>query len=113
MIEYRISFRFFSNTENDIPENNIFRIRLELARILERCGFGTFRHIEDGRFVNAHATPGIDVYDSVVKELQVSYYFIYPIEHGDDHALVERELPALRQLASELDVSFIYTSCII
>ena len=56
-----------------LNNNEIFVLRRELARLMERCGFGGVVNLEEERFANTEVTPVDDAYFNDTQELAICY----------------------------------------
>ena len=74
----------FEAPEGQTIDNGLsFRIRHDIAMMMEDAGFGEIIELPLGRFANVFAEPVRDTLDERNQFLHVSYRWHFPLRHGD------------------------------
>lgn len=112
MHEFGFKFRFFSNSENPISQDVIYELRREVALHLEHSGFGVYMETPEMKFRNVAASPAIDEYDDIDRELLLSYYLPFPLRDGDLHRIMFECVPELKTFARSKNCELIFRTVI-
>ncbi len=113
MREIGAVFVFKSNTDNLIPNQTLFELRREIARIMRDCEFGDIVEITPETFSNTFAHPNIDQFFPVENELHISYHWIFPLQHGNLMRIIYEEVPELHNFANRLGLVLTFRTVII
>jgi len=114
MRDFGLRFIFRGTINHRIDQTAIYEIHREISRILEASGFGESVEVE-GNFRNTYAIPSIDAYDPETDELHISYYFNFPIPHGQGElwTLHSRYIPELHNWTENLGLSLRFHTILI
>lgn len=111
MREFGVKFLFEKKSDNPISEDILYQLRSEVSLHLEHSGFGAHQECGDGsQFRNEFATPAIDHYDPTDNELYITYYWPWPLRHGNLTTLFTQCVPELQDYAKRMGTKLTFRS---